>query len=133
MKSFALSVVNLFLSKLMTFSFAAAVEAAEKLKSELATAWQEAEDGKAAAKKANADLEALKTTSNHLESHVGEVEKNLQEAAVKYEALEEEKKKQDRQVSELTKAGEEARSNARRYEKELRLVEQVTTGKPYLL
>jgi hypothetical protein len=36
---------------------------------------------------------------------MGEVEKDLQEAAVKYEALEEEKKKQDQQVSELTRAG----------------------------
>ena len=86
---------HFFFSVLMTICRAAAAEAAEKLKSELATARQEAEDGKAAAEKAKADLEALKTTSNQLESRVGEVEKSLQEAAVKYEALEEEKKKQD--------------------------------------
>lgn len=64
---------------------------------------------------------------------MGEVEKDLQEAIGKYEALEEEKKKQDQQVSELTKAGEEARTRARIYEEELRLVKEFTAGKPYLL
>jgi chromosome segregation ATPase len=117
----------------MTLCCAAAAEAAEKLKSELETARQEAEDRKVAAEKANADLEALKKTNQRFESRVSEVENLLQEASTKCEALEGEKKKQDLLVTQLTKSTKEARTNARRYQQELEMVESITAGKPYLL
>lgn len=84
------------------------MEAAKKLKAKLTIARQEAKDSKAAAVKAGADLKVLKTTSKQFEARVVEVEKDLQETIDKYEVLEEEKKKQDGLVSELTKAGEES-------------------------
>lgn len=87
---------------------AAAVEAVKKLEAELSIARQEASKSKAAANKADADLQALKTTSGQFEARVAEVEKDLQETIVKYEALEEKRRNRMVKSPSLPRLGRKA-------------------------
>jgi hypothetical protein len=88
---------------------------------------------KAAAEQADAELKELRVTSKQHEACVGVAQKELKEATDKCEVLERQSQTQVKKISELTKAGEEARSKMRQHKGELQQVKKIAAGKPYLL
>lgn len=105
----------------------------EKLKPKLEQAKKEAAAHKVAAEYVATKLSSLKVDSRKHEARVAEIQKELEKASSKCEALEQKSREQMTELSKLSTELKSERVDQRFFEEEVRQAKLMENGKPYLL